>query len=179
MASSSPARRPAVAGAALVTGACAGAVACAAAVAAFGEFSRGALVAVTATGALVAGLGLARRAGSGAAAVRRPGVPPLLGAVAVWDVVALVSDRLPTLSDLADPVLAIPALRAAATVVWLAAGVWLVTRPTGREAAAAPSVSRRSTAPPGQAVAACMRTTAGRVTVLAAWMWVGVHFLAR
>jgi hypothetical protein len=24
-----------------------------------------------------------------------------------------------------------------------------------------------------------MRTTCGRITVLAAWIWVGVHFLAR
>jgi uncharacterized protein DUF6186 len=30
-----------------------------------------------------------------------------------------------------------------------------------------------------QAVGAVMRTTAGRVVVLAAWVWLGVHFLAR
>lgn len=30
-----------------------------------------------------------------------------------------------------------------------------------------------------QAVAAAMRTTSGRVVVLAAWVWVGVHVLAR
>ena len=30
-----------------------------------------------------------------------------------------------------------------------------------------------------QAVAAAMRTTAGRVVVLTAWVWLGVHFLAR
>lgn len=30
-----------------------------------------------------------------------------------------------------------------------------------------------------QAVAAAMRTTPGRVVVLTAWAWVGVHFLAR
>lgn len=31
----------------------------------------------------------------------------------------------------------------------------------------------------GQALAAAMRTTPGRAAVLAAWVWVGVHFLAR
>jgi len=31
----------------------------------------------------------------------------------------------------------------------------------------------------GQALAAAMRTTAGRVAVLAVWVWLGVHFLAR
>ena len=30
-----------------------------------------------------------------------------------------------------------------------------------------------------QAVDAAMRTTAGRVAVLVAWLWLGVHFLAR
>jgi hypothetical protein len=30
-----------------------------------------------------------------------------------------------------------------------------------------------------RAVAAAMRTTAGRVAVLAVWVWVGVHVLAR
>ena len=30
-----------------------------------------------------------------------------------------------------------------------------------------------------QAVASAMRTTAGRAMVLAAWVWLGVHFLAR
>jgi hypothetical protein len=29
------------------------------------------------------------------------------------------------------------------------------------------------------AVAASMRTTSGRVAVLATWVWLGVHFLAR
>lgn len=40
---------------------------------------------------------------------------------------------------------------------------------------------RRRTGLPtaAQALAAAMRTTPGRVTVLAAWVWVGVHFLAR
>ncbi len=31
----------------------------------------------------------------------------------------------------------------------------------------------------GEAVAAAMRTTPGRVGVLAVWVWLGVHFLAR
>lgn len=31
----------------------------------------------------------------------------------------------------------------------------------------------------GQALAALMRTTPGRVAVLACWVWAGVHFLAR
>lgn len=31
----------------------------------------------------------------------------------------------------------------------------------------------------GQALAAAMRTGPGRAAVLAAWVWVGVHFLAR
>jgi hypothetical protein len=31
----------------------------------------------------------------------------------------------------------------------------------------------------GQALAAAMRTTPGRATVLVAWLWLGVHFLAR
>jgi Family of unknown function (DUF6186) len=31
----------------------------------------------------------------------------------------------------------------------------------------------------GQAVASAMRTTPGRAMVLTAWVWLGVHFLAR
>ena len=31
----------------------------------------------------------------------------------------------------------------------------------------------------GQALAAAMRTTAGRAIVLVVWVWFGVHFLAR
>lgn len=30
-----------------------------------------------------------------------------------------------------------------------------------------------------QALSSAMRTTAGRATVLLAWLWLGVHFLAR
>lgn len=38
---------------------------------------------------------------------------------------------------------------------------------------------RRQVAPAPEAVAAAMRTASGRVAVLLAWAWVGVHFLAR
>ena len=34
-------------------------------------------------------------------------------------------------------------------------------------------------APLGRALAAAMRRGPGRVAVLAAWIWLGVHFLAR
>jgi hypothetical protein len=138
-----------------------GAVGCAVAVGFWGELSVGALVAVGTAGALVVGLGLARRAGEGAA-VRRPAMPWLVAAAALlaWELVALAHDGLPTVSDLADPVLASPVPRAVATLGWLAAGAGLVTRPR-----------------PG--VAAAMRTTPGRVAVLLGWLWLGVHFLAR
>jgi hypothetical protein len=44
------------------------------------------------------------------------------------------------------------------------------------------STSRRRrvpTATAGQSLGAAMRTTPGRALVLAAWIWLGVHFLAR
>jgi hypothetical protein len=112
----------------------AAAVACAAAVAVAGELSSGALLAVAAAGAVVTAAGLARRAGAGAAPVGRRGLPWLgwLGAAVVWELVTLADDDLPTLSDLADPVLASPLLRGGATLAWLAAGAWLVTRPGSR-----------------------------------------------
>ncbi len=31
----------------------------------------------------------------------------------------------------------------------------------------------------GQAITSAMRTTLGRLAVLTAWLWLGVHFLAR
>lgn len=37
----------------------------------------------------------------------------------------------------------------------------------------------RGPATAAEAVTAAMRTTPGRLIVLAAWVWVGVHFLAR
>ena len=74
--------------------------------------------------------------------------------------VALLHDDVPTVSDLADPALAVPVIRAAATRLWCVAGAWLVARPS---------------AP----LAAAMRRPAGRLAVLASWLWLGVHFLAR
>jgi hypothetical protein len=37
----------------------------------------------------------------------------------------------------------------------------------------------RDRATAAQALGAAMRTTPGRATVLTAWVWLGVHFLAR
>jgi hypothetical protein len=114
----------------------AAAAACAAAVAVSGELSAGALLAVAAAGVVVAGVGVARRAGAAAPPVGRRGLPWLgwLAAAVVWELVTLADDDLPTLSDLADPVLASPALRGLATVCWLAVGAWLVARPGPRRA---------------------------------------------
>jgi hypothetical protein len=106
------------------------AVPCAAAVAVFGELSPGALVAVATTGLLVTGLGLAARAGEAEPSVGRRGLPwaAWLVAVAAWELVTLLHPELPSLSDLADPLLAHPLARAAAALAWVAAGAWLVTR---------------------------------------------------
>ena len=138
------------------------ALGCAAAVAAYGELHAGSLIAVGTTGTFIAGVGLIRRTGAGSPSEgRMPGVWLLLGAVlAVFEVVALLDDDVPTVSDLADPALAVPVVRAAATLVWCAVGAWLVARPPA-------------------AVAAMMRRPAGRLAVLASWLWLGVHFLAR
>jgi hypothetical protein len=46
-----------------------------------------------------------------------------------WELVTLADDNLPTFSCLADPVLAHPAARGVATLVWLGAGAWLLSRP--------------------------------------------------
>lgn len=110
------------------------AVPCVAAVTFFGELSLGALIAVGVTGVLVAVVGLVRHAGEAAPPVGRRGLPWLgwLAAAVAWEVVTLLGDDLPTLSDLADPLLAHPPLRGAATVGWLVAGAWLVTRPRQR-----------------------------------------------
>jgi hypothetical protein len=112
----------------------AAAVACAAVVAVAGELSTGALLAVAAAGGVVTAAGLSRRAGAEAAPVGRRGLPWLgwLGAALAWELLTLADDDLPTLSDLTDPVLAAPVLRGAATLTWLAAGAWLVTRPGSR-----------------------------------------------
>lgn len=111
-------------------------VPCVLAVVTYGELSGGALVAVTATGLVLTGLGLAARAGAGAAAVGRAARPWLLWLVVAlgWELVTFVDDDLPTLSDLLDPVLAHRALRGAATVAWLAVGAWLLARPGHSEA---------------------------------------------
>jgi hypothetical protein len=149
-----------------------GAVGCAVAVAVWGELSTGALVAVGAAGTAVVGLALARRSGAGAAPVAghaRAWTAVLL-VVLAWELVALTSGVLPTVSDLADPLLADPVVRGAATLCWLAGGAWLATRP--REAAGV-GTGR------GTAVATAMRTTPGRGAVLIGWLWLGVHFLAR
>ncbi len=114
---------------------CAAAVACAVTVAVTGELSTGALLAVATAGLAVAGIGLARRAGAAAPPVGRRGAPWLawLVAAAAWEAVTLADDDLPALSDLADPVLASPALRGLATLGWLALGTWLATRPRSRQ----------------------------------------------
>jgi hypothetical protein len=105
--------------------------ACVATVAAAGELSAGALVAVVAAGLVVSGGTLARRAGEAAPPVGRRGLPWLvwLAGAATWELVALADGDVPALSDLADPVLAHPVARAAATACWLAAGAWIAARP--------------------------------------------------
>jgi hypothetical protein len=106
-------------------------VPCIVAVMVYGELSSAALIAVGTTGAVLAGCGLAWRAGQAAPPVGRRGLPWLLwlAAAAMWELLTFVDEDLVTLSDLLDPVLAHPALRGAATAGWLAAGAWLLTRP--------------------------------------------------
>jgi hypothetical protein len=127
-----------------------------------GELSPTAHVAVLAAGAVVVGVALTRRAGAGSPPVGRTARPWLAGLAAVlaWEALALADEDLSTISDLLDPVLAPPAARTTATLAWLAAGAWLATRP-------------RAT------LGSAMRSTAGRIGVLAAWLWLGLHFLAR
>jgi hypothetical protein len=110
------------------------AVPCVAAVSFYGELSTGALLAVGGAGALLAVVGLAGRAGEGAPPVGRRGLPWLgwLAAAMAWEFVTLLDDGLPTLSDMADPVLASPPVRGAATVGWLVVGAWLIARPRHR-----------------------------------------------
>ncbi|MGY1632502.1 hypothetical protein ACI784_12430 [Geodermatophilus sp. SYSU D01186] len=104
---------------------------CVVTVAVAGELSVGALVAVAGAGLVVSGVALLRRAGGAAPPVGRRGLPWLvwLAAAGAWELAALADGGLPTLSDLADPVLAHPLVRAAATACWLAAGAWLAARP--------------------------------------------------
>ncbi len=107
------------------------ATACVIPVVVWGELSAGAALAVGLTGALLMGLGVARRSGAAAAPVGRRGLPWLawLGAALTLECVTLADDDLPTPSDLADPLLAHPAVRGAATLCWLGAGAWLLARP--------------------------------------------------
>jgi hypothetical protein len=114
--------------------AAAGAASCVAAVAAWGELTLGALLAVGTAGAIVTGTGLVRRSGVTAPPVGRRGLPWLVWVLAAvsWELVTLADDDLPALSELADPALAHPALRGAATLCWLAAGAWLLARPSSR-----------------------------------------------
>ena len=108
--------------------------ACVGVVAVHGELSGQALVAVVGSGTVLTAVGLVRRAGAGADPVGRSGAPWLVWVVAAvaWELLTFAADGLPTLSDLMDPVLAHPAPRGAATVGWLVAGAWLVTRPGPR-----------------------------------------------
>ena len=110
-------------------------VPCVGAVVIFGELSTGALIAVGTTGAVLAGIGLARRAGEAAPPVGRGGWPWLvwIAAVVTWEALTLVDDDLPTFSDLLDPVLARPAPRGVATICWLMVGAWLLARPRHRD----------------------------------------------
>ena len=147
------------------------------AVAVSGELSPAALLAVAAAGGVVTAVALVRRAGAGSPEVGRPLRVPvvLVAAAAAVELVALARDDLPTLSDLLDPVLAHPVARAAATAGWLATGAWLATRPNGEPGARRPA----HLVPAARMSAAPMRTTTGRLAVLAVWLWSGVHFLAR
>ena len=110
------------------------AVACVTGVVVGGELSGSALLVVGLTGMLGAAFGVRWRSGEAASPVGRRGLPWLgwLAAVLLWEVVTLADDALPTVSDLADPLLASPVVRGAATLGWLGAGAWLLTRPRHR-----------------------------------------------
>ena len=110
--------------------------ACVAPVVIWGELSPAALLAVGLAGTCLTVVGMLRRSGEAAAPVGRRGLPWLgwCAAALVWESVTLADSDLPTLSDLADPVLAHPAVRGMATLGWLAAGAWLVARPRHRTA---------------------------------------------
>jgi hypothetical protein len=101
-------------------------------VATYGELTVQAFVAVLLAGGALMAAALRRRAGSGSPAVPGGRVWLVwLVALGVWEFYTLLHEaRLPTLSDLMDPVLARPVVRGAATVVWFAAGIWLLRRPS-------------------------------------------------
>ena len=107
---------------------------CVAAVMAWGELSVGAFLAIGTAGTAVVLAALVRQSGETAPPVGRRGLPWLALATAAvsWELVTLADDELPTASDLADPFLAEPLLRGAATVCWLAVGAWLLDRPRRR-----------------------------------------------
>lgn len=107
---------------------------CVAAVMAGGELSGGALLAICTAGTTVVVLGYVRRSGETAPPVGRRGLPwlALAGAALSWEMVTLAHDELPTASDLADPFLAHPLARGAATACWLAVGAALLHRPRRR-----------------------------------------------
>ena len=104
----------------------------AATVATYGELTIQAFVAVLVSGGVLTAAALRRRAGSAAPAV--PGAVVWLVwlvAVGLWELYTFLhQQRLPTLSDLTDPILAHPLVRGAATVAWFSAGIWLLRRPT-------------------------------------------------
>ena len=110
------------------------ALSCAAAVTAWGELSAGALLAIGTAGTAFVVAALVRQSGQTAPPVGRRGLPWLALATAAvsWELVTLADDELPAASDLADPFLAEPLLRGAATVCWLAVGAWLLDRPRRR-----------------------------------------------
>ncbi|KGH44981.1 hypothetical protein IN07_20065 [Modestobacter caceresii] len=110
------------------------ALSCVAAVLVWGELSVGALVVIGAAGTAVVVVALVRQSGQTAPPVGRRGLPwlALVTAAVSWELVTLADDQLPTASDLADPFLAEPLLRGAATVCWLAIGAWLLDRPRRR-----------------------------------------------
>lgn len=110
----------------------------AATVGTYGELSPEAFVAVSIAGTVVMVVGVRRDAGAAAPPVRRAALAWLgwLVVVALWELWTRLHDaQYPTLSDLMDPVLAHHAPRALATVLWFAAGVWLVRRPAIRDGA--------------------------------------------
>ena len=108
----------------------------AATVGTYGELTPEAFVAVLLAGSALSAVALRRRSGSGAERAPRAALAWLvwLVAVGVWELnTVLHESRLPTLSDLMDPILAHPLIRAAATVAWFLAGIWLLARPAAPE----------------------------------------------
>jgi hypothetical protein len=105
----------------------------------YGELSAEAFAVVLAAGTVLAAVALARRSGSAAAPAGRGAVRWLwwFAVAGLWELYTFVDkERFPTLSDLTDHAVAHPAARGGATVVWFAAGFWLLTRPTtGRDTA--------------------------------------------